>query len=195
MRLASRRARGAAVVIALSLALIGGCTGNGSEGSAAGPPATGAPEQSGGEGGGARVEEFGPDDAVAELTVTLPTSPEDEVTWGVLPLRVEGEVMTLRLAVTPNFGSVGENASISLYDCMQRASFAPVLVDLEHLKEYSVIRDTGLPWVSDPVYTKAVNGQTMLAWAVYAAPQDDINTITVRIADWWPAVLDVPIVR
>ena len=199
--MASGRVRGVAVLMAAGLALTSACSGadgdDGAEGAevADGAP-SGAPQAEQVDAGtSARAEVIDPDDVIVEQTVALPTNPNNEVTWGVLSLRVEGEVMTLRLAVTPQFGTRSASEAVTLYDTMQRTTFLPVLVDMENLKEYSVITDLPHYWRSDPVGTQAVNGQTMLAWAVFAAPEDDIDTITVRIADWWPPFVDVPIER
>ena len=35
----------------------------------------------------------------------------------------------------------------------------------------------------------------MRAFAVYAAPEDDIDTVDVVLADLWPAFTDVPVER
>lgn len=157
-------------------------------------------EQSGnagaqGEPAAAGVEEFHPDDVLAAQTVAMPTRPEDEVTVGVLSLRVEGDVMVLRLAITPHFTSVDDTDEVSLFEILQRTSFAPVLIDMEHLKEYSVISETGQGWTSGSARTRTANGTPMLAWAVFAAPEDDIDTINLRVTDWWPPFTDVPIER
>lgn len=174
-------------VCALGLALTAGCT-SGSAGGSAGAAGDGG-------GTGPRAEEFDPAAVLAEQTVTLPTSPEDEVTWGVLSLRVQGQTMTLRMAVTPRFGTVAADGVVSLFDCLQRSAFRPVLVDLDNLKEYSVIGSAPSRWSSDAASSRVRNGHPMFVWAVYAAPEDDIDTITLRVADWWPPIVDVPIER
>lgn len=175
------------MLLVIGVALVGGCTADGDGATA------GAAQPSGGA--VPRAEEFDPAAVLAEQTVTLPTSPQDEVTWGVLSLRVQGQTMTLRMAVTPRFGTVGADGVVSLFDCLQRSAFRPVLVDLDNLKEYSVIGSAPSRWSSDAASSRVRNGHPMFVWAVYAAPEDDIDTITLRVADWWPPIVDVPIER
>jgi len=141
------------------------------------------------------VEEFDPDDVLAEQTVALTESPEDEVTVGLQSLRVTGEVTEARFVVTPNFSSVSDDEAISLYDILERTSFRPTLLDPENLKEYSIITDGPSHWGSDSVDTQAVNGEPMLVFAMFAAPQDDIDTVEVSFRNVWPPFTDVPIER
>jgi hypothetical protein len=140
-----------------------------------------------------RVAEIDPADVLVEQTVHRPGNPDDQLTLGVLSLRVEGAVMVLHVVVTPHFASVDEHETVSSFDVFRPRRFAPVLVDRTNLKEYSVISDNGSYWVSEGVESR--NGEPMVLWAVYAAPEDDIDTIEVRVADSWPPFLDVPIER
>lgn len=143
----------------------------------------------------AGVLDFDPDDIIVEQTVSFPDDPADEITFGVLSLKVDGEVMVLRLAVTPRLTSLSDSETVSMYDISRPNVFAPVLVDMANLKEYSVIADPPHYWTSDSVDTRALNGQPMQYWAVYAAPEDDIDTIDVRLTDYWPPFTDIPIER
>ncbi|WP_164745262.1 hypothetical protein [Georgenia faecalis] len=134
------------------------------------------------------------DDVVDEVTYTLPGT-EDEVTVGVLPLEVEGDVMTLRLVFTPNFASVGDNEPVAVYDMYpdNLFKFRPVLVDRENLKEYSPISDTGIDWTAQSSQLEAVNGESVVWWGVYAAPEDDIDTFDLRLRDSLPEYTDIPV--
>ena len=132
------------------------------------------------------------DEVVVEQTVALPESPDDEVTLGVHPLVVEGDVMVLRVTMTPRFASVSDREVINLFEVMGEALFRPQLIDGENLKEYSVIGGP-VPWNSGELELETVNGSPMVAWAYYAAPVDDLEAIDVRISDGWPAFTDVPI--
>ena len=134
------------------------------------------------------------DDVVDEATYTLPGT-EDDVTVAVLPLEVEGDVMTLRLVFTPDFSSVGDDEPVDVYDMYpdNLYKFRPVLVDRENLKEYSPISDTGIDWTADTTGLSAVNGESVEWWGVYAAPEDDIDTFDLRLRESLPEFADIPV--
>lgn len=118
---------------------------------------------------------------------------------GVQSLTVNGETMVLRLVVTPDFASAGEGEVVSLGDAMDVGSeFFGVqlrLLDRQNLKEYSVIVNGNDWWASSSGEVGATNGEPMYAFAVFAAPEDDIDTIDVRLNEQWPEFTDVPISR
>ena len=143
---------------------------------------------------GAGVEDFDADDVVVSQEVTVPGT-EDTATIGVLDLTVDGDVQVLRLAITPHFTSVGDSEKVTVYDVWGQDSFRPQLMDMANLKVYSPISDTGQNWTSDSVYTRTMNGEPMLAWAVYAAPEDDIDTVDIVLHEGWPQFTDVPVTR
>lgn len=105
--------------------------------------------------------------------------------------------MELRLAVTPDISSPLNQATVSLYDSFGDTPFGPTLVDVDNLKEYAVVRDgSGVgSWSSDSNDTRSSNRTPMLAYAYFAAPEDDIKEIDVRVSDFWPTFTDVPITR
>lgn len=105
--------------------------------------------------------------------------------------------MVLRLVVTPEFGSVDDESEIRVAEAVgHHSEFFGVhlrLLDRANLKEYSVIQDGSKWWSSTDVAGR--NGEPMHAFAVFAAPQDDIDAIDVRIDENWPEFTDVPITR
>jgi hypothetical protein len=141
------------------------------------------------------VADVDPADVLAEQTYTVPGS-DDTATIGVHSLTVDGDVMTLRLVFTPDFSSVSDSDAVSVYDIVGHAGrFAPMLVDRENLKEYDIVGGSPTEWTSDTVYTQVTNGDPMIWWGVYAAPEDDINTVDIRALDELPEFTDVPITR
>ena len=196
-------------LLALATALITGCTDDGGDEPTATAPQASAPTGSqspgsdpdsdsdgGSDGSGAGVEDVDLDAVIATQTVALIESPEDEVDLGVLSLEVEGDVMQLRMAITPRFTSRGDGDSIDLVNALDRTSFRPVLFDVDNLKQYNVVTGTGLSLLaSSSVTTRSRNGSPMLAYAYFAAHEDDIDAIEVRLTDFWPAFTDVPIAR
>lgn len=143
---------------------------------------------------GVGVAEIDTSDLLAEQTFTLPGT-TDEVTVGVHSLVVEDQTMTLRLVYTPNVQSVGATGTVSLYNIWEGTVDAPVLVDRENLKEYSVVQTDGRRWMADLHETEAANGDPLVWWGVYAAPEDDIETLDLRVASYLPEFTDVPVER
>jgi hypothetical protein len=186
--------------VVIAMALLVGCSGDdGRSSNAADQQNEATADATGGATAGADaaaagVENINPEDVIVEQTVAVPDNPDNKVTLAVHSLTVEGEVMDLRLVVTPQFASESNDASLSLFTALGDSLFRPRLVDGANLKEYEPIGG-GVPWVSDETEVEAVNGSPMLAWAYFAAPEDSIETIDVRVSDGWPAFTDVPITR
>jgi hypothetical protein len=192
-----------AAATAVMLALLTSCSTGGDD---AAPPGTSAATASKGEDAkaaqngssgdtSAGVADVDPADVLAEQTYTVPGG-DDTATIGVHSLVMDGDVMTLRLVFTPEFSSVSDTDAVSVYDIVGHAGrFAPMLVDRENLKEYDIVGGSPTEWTSDTVYTKVTNGDPMVWWGVYAAPQDDIDTVDIRVLDELPEFTDVPITR
>lgn len=139
------------------------------------------------------VEKVDPDDVVVKQDVRVPGSKENKVTVGVSSLEVDGKTMTLTLVVTPHFKSAADDDSISIYDSWGENKFAPQLIDADNLKVYSPISDTYDEWTSNSVYTETTNNQPVTAWAVFKAPENDIDSVDIRLQESWPKLTDVPI--
>lgn len=182
--------RSAALCLGL---LLTGCTG----GDGAKAPSAGG-EQVGSQSSGAGVEERSTKTLV-EQTVSSPDAPEDKVTIGVQSLTVKDKTMVLRLVLTPDFRSVSDNEPVELGDAVRvGAQFFGValrLLDRRNLKEYSVVHNGDKWWASDAGDVSSVNGEPMHAFAVFAAPEDDVDSIDVRVDEQWPEFTDVPITR
>lgn len=121
---------------------------------------------------------------------------EDSFTIGVHSLQVDGDIMTLKLVLTPDFASVEDSEKLSIFDMYDPTSYMqPLLLDRENLKEYSMISDTGQDWRIDTVETKTLNNEPVVWWGVYSAPQDDIGEVDIRIFDDMPEFTNVPVQR
>lgn len=120
---------------------------------------------------------------------------KDHTKFGVHSLVVDGDTMKLTVVMTPDFSSRSASETVSLFDMTGSSSPSPVLIDRENLKEYSVIRDGPTSWAADAVYTKVTNGEPAVWWGVYAAPEDDIDTVDIRVMDGMPEFTKVPIQR
>lgn len=123
--------------------------------------------------------------------------PGDTVTIGIRSLTVDpnGKTMTLRLVITPKIGSEPATASVSLYDLFVGGTglFGPFLLDRTNLKRYDVLRTAGYQPMVSELATGAPNGTPFEAWAVFAAPQDQVDTLDVSVKDLWPPFANVPV--
>lgn len=139
------------------------------------------------------VENIDPDDVIVKQDVKVPGSSEDKVTVGIHSLEVRGKTQTLTMVITPHFKSAASDDAISVYDVWGEERFFPQLIDADNLKVYSPIGDTYEDWVSDSVLTETTNNQPMTAWAVFKAPENDIDSVDIRVQESWPKFTDVPI--
>ena len=149
----------------------------------------------GGDKDGAKpgVENIDPDDVIVKQDVKVPGSSEDKVTVGIHSLEVRGKTQTLTMVITPHFKSAADDDAISVYDAWGEERFFPQLIDADNLKVYSPISDTYEEWTSDSVFTKTTNNQPMTAWAVFKAPENDIDSVDIRVQESWPKFTDVPV--
>lgn len=142
--------------------------------------------------GTAGVDFPDPEDVVADATFTVPGTEKDKVRIGVESIVVSGGTMELRLVVTPEYDDGGRAASV--YDTFGE-QMSVALIDRENLKEYQVLEaDGGGRWYrTDPVYAKALPGQSVGYQSFFAAPEDDVTTVDVKLTDSWPVFEDVPL--
>lgn len=203
-----RRIRFFGAVLVTGSLLLASCSDDGSESSQPGedaaPPeaqVTDDADEATDEGAGesrAGVEERDAE-TIVEQTVVLPGSADDQATVGIQSLTVEDEIMVLRLVVTPDFASVSDDTVVTLGQALDAGGFMfgvnLRLLDRANLKEYSVINTNVQYWASQALKVGSRNGEAMYAFAVFAAPEDDIDTVDVRIHEQWPEFTDVPITR
>ncbi|PZR53527.1 hypothetical protein DNL40_08505 [Xylanimonas oleitrophica] len=178
----------------MTVALLAGCTGAG--GAAEVDPPSAAQEADGDAGGASAdvitVEGPDPDDVIADGTFTVPGSRDDQVRVGIQRLAVEGDVMNLRLVLTPLYDNDG--SAVSVFQMFDQ-TIGIVLIDRENLKEYRAVHWTAGTWSTDAVHAKAFEGESVGYQTWFAAPVDDIDTIDVQLHASWPVFEDVPIVR
>lgn len=169
----------AAVVVVVVAVALAGCTGG--DDPAPTPAATG--------GGSAQLLTAADGTTVVEFTAPGTGGYSGDVRVEVQSLTVDGLVMELRVALTPLGGDEKDDeGKISIYDMVDAY---PVLSDVEHLKQYSLLKG----WETDVVFAKTVVGEPILYQMWFAAPQDDVATLDLVISPEWPTVLDVPVSR
>lgn len=152
-----------------------------------------AEDAGGKDGGKPGVENIDADDVIVKQDVKVPGSKDDTATIGIHSLKIEGKTQTLTMVITPHFKSAADDDAISVYDTWGENRFYPQLIDAKNLKVYSPISDTYDEWASDSVLTETTNNQPMTAWAVFKAPENDIDSVDIRLQESWPKFTDVPI--
>lgn len=132
------------------------------------------------EGASSSTGPLNPEDAIETITHEVPGDSSTSVEVGFHGLRVEGEVMLLELSFTGEFYG---SQPMNVYSMLGGTAIYPELNDRQNLKQYTVIGSGHNRW-STPATNSASHyesGQTAPYWAYYAAPVDDIETITVSV--------------
>lgn len=182
---ASTRLAALALAGALTLA---GCTSSADDEPGAGsagpgaeqdadPPADGDAQPTGVIG----VDFPDPDDVIADATFAAPGT-QDDVRVGIESLTVRGDFIELRLVFTPLYG----DEPVSVFSMLGESSNID-LIDRANLKEYREGYGT------DPVDARAAQGESVGYQVFYAAPEDDIDVVDVKVHDSWPVFEDVPL--
>lgn len=113
------------------------------------------------------------EDAIETIAYEPPGESDVTLEFGFHELRVIDDVMLLEMTIVPEHFESGP-FGLTYLNGNQRIS--PQLTDRENLKQYSRVAGGEISAPAGPIYE---SGQTAVFWAYYAAPQDDIDTITV----------------
>jgi len=149
------------------------------------------------------VDQVDPDEQpIAEFVAHYPgvTNTPGWVKVQVLSLEVTGDVMALRLALTPlsDDGKSPSNQVVNLADVMY-GTF-PTLSDVEHMVEYKELR-TQYPYLHrwgvdgvDNVWPRIQPGGSLLFWTYFDAPDERVDQLDLVFSAGWPVIEDVPVV-
>lgn len=112
-----------------------------------------------------------------------------EITLDLLSLRRDGDLLVLNLGFTPK---KGEPTS---YYGWTTTRWAPQIIDTTNLTVHDVVdsESGSVSTGTGPLGTKVGGGQTLHLYAVFAAPPQDVATVTVKPADGAPAFTGVTI--
>ena len=175
------RVLGTVVGVLTLVAGVTGCTSGDEE------PDGGATAAAGGD---AQVLTAGDGGGVVEFTAPGVNGYDGDVRVAVQSLTVDGDVMELRVALTPlDDGEDGDG--VTVYDM---AEPSPVLSDVEHLTQYTLLGRPNDTWQSD-VFATAATDRPVLYQGWFAAPHDDVEALDLVLTEDWPTVLDVPVTR
>lgn len=122
-----------------------------------------------------------PEDAVETITYDLPSDSSTSLEVGFHELRVIDDVMILELSFTPEYSGITHTLDAVL--STTSSPIVPELNDRQNLKSYSVVSSDNDRWHSrDTTFRTLVeSGQTLPYWGYFAAPEDDIDTISVSV--------------
>lgn len=110
----------------------------------------------------------------------------------LISLRRQDRLLVLTVAFTPE----GEGGKAATYYTWMGsgATYSPHLVDATNLKKHEVVVAKGYTMTdTGPLAVKFAPGQTFYAYAVFAAPPEDVTTMTVHTADGAAPFTDVKI--
>lgn len=110
----------------------------------------------------------------------------------VLGLKRQGKTVIASYAFTVT-SPAGSDKADWLYDYLGGHGWNPALVDSKNLKLHKVVRANDNQVASDYQGAEFRPGQTFYAYAVFAAPPEDVTTMDVLASDGVPAFPTVPL--
>lgn len=196
------------LVAALALSLLAACStakdtgGNppgGSPGAAkssSGSGATGDPATNGANEIGIDAPDLSK--VIFSKQFNLPGNAQRKVTVGILSLERKDQVAILKVAVTPQFADLPASELVGFQQAINEGGgfvWQPTLLDLKNLKKYKVLHAPGMAGEGALIFQngKAVSGQPIYGWAVFAAPPAGVTSLDLTISDWMPRFTNVPI--
>jgi len=132
--------------------------------------------------------EASPEVTAEPVVVTLPRDRGTvDVVVRSLVLDDNGTTMTLRVDFTPHLAEPEDGMTLSAINGY--FFIFPELLDREHLKRYSVITGEGTQdWLTNKD-ARTDNDEPLSSWFVYAAPEDDVEQLTLTMDGW---ALEIP---
>lgn len=127
--------------------------------------------------------------ATFEKEVTISGDNDAVLVVDVYPLQRDGDLLTLVAGVRLDARSGGGNLRSLLGE---GSPVRPILIDTENLRTHSVVQAGSAYLTTDTLMTRVQAGQTRYYHAFYAAPPEDVTSMTVTF-DGVPALPNVPI--
>jgi hypothetical protein len=161
-----------------------------------GPAAPGDPAANGASGIG--IDQPDPSKAIFSKQFALPGNPQRKVTVGILSLERKDRVAILKVVLTPEFADLPASELIGFQQAIDEGGafiWQPTLLDLKNLKKYNVLHAPRTAGEGALLFQngKAVSGQPIYGWAVFAAPPAGVTSLDLTITDWMPRLTNVPI--
>lgn len=190
--------RVAVSAVAVLIPLLAGCTigggeptpsGGQSSAPATGPTTPGPVEASSAAQAGVDLTNLPAPIASATVAAKVEGDPNAKLTVHLHQLRRTGKVVTATFSF--QVSSTVEQPH-SLFSFMSQQSWWPYLVDTQNLKRHDVVVGGGSRAMTD-VLTTFAPGQTLYAYAMFAAPPQDVTAVDVQLIGSAPTATNVPI--
>lgn len=155
------------------------------------PGATADPAQNGANEIG--IDQPDPSKAIFSKQFAIPGKSQRKVTVGILSLERKGQLLILKVVMTPEFADLAGDETIGVERALGQDGifWTPTLLDLKNLKKYTVPYVSG-HWLNGQD-GEAVSGQPIYAWATFAQPPAQVTNVDLSITPWMPRFTNVPI--
>ena len=187
-----------AIVMAAGLAA---CSSGGSDdkSSDASPGASQSADDSAGSGddaGSAKAAGLDPSNlpepvASEKIPANVEGDPDATLTVDLLGLYRQGKTVTGQFSFTLNAKDGAETDD--LYSYLGEQGWTPYFVDTANLQKHSVLSDSTSDAQTEIIGPDFSAGQTFYAYAVFAAPPDDVKEVDVAVVDGMSAIQGVKI--
>ncbi len=127
--------------------------------------------------------------ASATMAAKVEGDPNAKLTIDLHSLRRTGKVVTATFSFQVT--STTDQPS-SLFRFMSDRSWWPYLVDTQNFKRHDVVVGGGTRAKTDDL-SRFAPGQTLYAYAMFAAPPEDVTAVDVQMIDGAPTATNVPI--
>mgnify|MGYP001591560042 CR=1 FL=1 len=127
--------------------------------------------------------------ASATVAVTVDGDPNAKLTINLHQLRRTGKLVTATFSF--QVASTVDQPR-SLFNYLHDRSWWPYLVDTQNLKRHDVVVGGGARAKTDDL-DRFAPGQTLYAYAMFAAPPQDVTAMDVQMIDGAPTATNVPI--
>ena len=129
--------------------------------------------------------------ASATVAASVEGDPDAKLTVNLHSLRRSGKVVTATVSFTV---TSTETAGQSLFRYLGEHAWRPYLVDTGNLKRHDVLIGGGAAAKTDDVLSgDFAPGQTLYAYAMFAAPPQNVTTLDVQLLDGATTATSVPI--
>lgn len=142
----------------------------------------------------AGIDPADPPKPIASSTTAAVVKGDPKATLRIdlLGLKRQGKTVLANFGFTVS-STGGSEDERWIYDYLGGTSWNPQLVDSTNLKLHKVVRAGGLSVATAYQGAKFRPGQTLYAYAVFAAPPENVTTMDVMPSDNVPAIPGVPL--
>lgn len=133
-------------------------------------------------------------DPIATVSVPAQVEGDPEATMDIslYSLTRDGETVIGIYSFTVR-SETGADDAEWIYDYLGKQGWVPHLIDTQNLTRHDVLRQGATLAMTDYQGVQFRPGQTLFAYAAFAAPPADVTTMTVSLVDGAAAVPEVPV--